>query len=610
MAKLATPVPPGAAGALVPVATRLLTPASRRPRPLPRIAVGALAVAEIATLAVAPSRGPLALLLHVVCKLAAALAACSLATWLEDRVYTSSLSRSAMARVGVAVALPLAAVAVLPLGAALFGAIALAAGDRGTLLLGLLCGCGWLGSAAIGSAVVVLLDALISALVPDFRSRVQLAILVLLGIAAGAAAGLSAGGRALAELARARATQPVAEDVMVGLGGDGLRGEQARQLLGLFGTPGFVAYFFGLAAVLVALPATLSACGKLADSVMERLHPLSLGFEEVSAGRLAVRVEEAGSRDFIKMGQGFNRMVQSLAQTMTDLDARNRELGGLHRAASRFVPVEFLELLDKGSLDKVARGDQIELDMSVLFADIRGFTTMAEAKGAASTFALINRYLGHVEPEIHRQGGFINDFAGDGIMALFHRGADSAVRASLGMLAAVQRLDRELEAEGRNPIRIGIGINSGRLMLGTIGGADRLSCTVVGDPVNLASRVESMTKLYGVRLLVTEHTRARLAEPASLAMREIDRVQAKGKREPVVLFEVLDGCPFAERETKLASREAFAAALEAYRAGRIDEARRNFEALAARPTLPSASTAAPLPRGRTSPPSRRASRSG
>jgi class 3 adenylate cyclase len=328
-----------------------------------------------------------------------------------------------------------------------------------------------------------------------------------------------------------------------------------------------------MAVALATLPAVLSATGKIADAVMERLHPLSTGFECVAQGDLHVRVEEKGSRDFVRISKGFNHMTTSLVQTLSNLDERNRELAELNEAAQRFVPFEFLKLLDRESLREVRRGDQVELEISVLFSDIRGFTPLAERLGPEATFRLINRYLGLMDPEIHSRGGFINDYLGDGIMALFHTGARDAVDAGVSMLRAVERLNTELGSEGADPIRVGIGLHTGRLMLGTIGGQQRLDCTVIGDPANLASRVEGMTKLYGARMLVTEDTIRALVDPERFPHRELDRVRAKGKTEAVTVYEVLDG---PMDEAKVETRRIFSQGLEAYRGGRFEEARLRF----------------------------------
>jgi hypothetical protein len=135
-----------------------------------------------------------------------------------------------------------------------------------------------------------------------------------------------------------------------------------------------------------------------------------------------------------------------------------------------------------------------------------------------------------------------------------------------------------LRAERKEPIlRIGIGVNTGRLMLGTIGGIERIKCGVIGDPVNLAARIETMTKAYGASLLISEHTYNRLADPSRYQIRPTDRVVVKGKTEPVTVYEVLDGLPEPEREAKLKGREPFTKAWQLFRAGKMKDALDGFE---------------------------------
>jgi len=129
---------------------------------------------------------------------------------------------------------------------------------------------------------------------------------------------------------------------------------------------------------------------------------------------------------------------------------------------------------------------------------------------------------------------------------------------------------------------MGLGIHSGPLTLGTIGAEDRLDCTVIGDTANLASRVESMTKLYGATLLITEATKKRLSSPCPFQLREVDLVQAKGKTEPIRIYEVVDAEPVEARERKRDSAAGFADALAAYRLGEFLAAKEGFAACAAR----------------------------
>ena len=169
-------------------------------------------------------------------------------------------------------------------------------------------------------------------------------------------------------------------------------------------------------------------------------------------------------------------------------------------------------------------------------------------------------------------------------MALIPTGSDAAVRAGLGMLGALESFNRaEQEACGsREPVRIGIGVNTGSLMLGTIGGSERLAHTVIGDSVNVASRVQSLTKLYAATFLISGSTHEGMADASSYQLRLLDRVVVKGRREPIPVWEVLDGRDPEATERKLAVREHFEKARLAYESRSFAMAERLFTECLAR----------------------------
>ncbi len=252
------------------------------------------------------------------------------------------------------------------------------------------------------------------------------------------------------------------------------------------------------------------------------------------------------------------------------------ELDFTNRAIRRFVPFEFLDLLDKPSVRDIRVGDQVELELTVLFCDIRSFTSLSECLTPEETIQLVNDFLAQVEPRIHRQGGFINTYTGDGLMALFHTDVDKALRGGIEMFSALERWNAERARNGKPEVAIGVGLHTGKVMLGTLGSGDRLDTNVIGDSVNLAARVEGMTKLYGAPLLVTEALVQRLAKPDAVLLREVDRVVAKGKQEAVVIYEVLDAQSEAVRRRKRQTLEQFSAGLADYRNGEFKEALRVF----------------------------------
>jgi len=241
-------------------------------------------------------------------------------------------------------------------------------------------------------------------------------------------------------------------------------------------------------------------------------------------------------------------------------------------ATSRFVPNQFLSFLGCDSIVGVKLGDAVELEMSILFSDIRDFTTLSEQMTPEENFKFINSYLSYMEPLIVENQGFIDKYIGDAIMALFSEGADDAVKAGIAMLHTLAEYNRERAAADDVQVQIGVGINTGSLMLGTVGGNSRMDGTVIGDAVNLASRIESLTKNYGVSLLITQQTFDRLTNPADYAIRVIDQVQVKGKSEWVTVYEVFDADLPEIKAGKLATLRLFAEALSLYNLKSFGEA--------------------------------------
>ncbi|MCL2933362.1 MAG: GAF domain-containing protein, partial [Trichodesmium sp. MAG_R03] len=252
------------------------------------------------------------------------------------------------------------------------------------------------------------------------------------------------------------------------------------------------------------------------------------------------------------------------------------QLFELNMAYERFVPKPFLEFLGKESIIDVELGDQVQLEMSVLFSDVRNFTTMSEAMTPDENFRFINEFLSSMEPAILENQGFIDKYIGDAIMALFSGDADNAVKAGISMLKRLNQYNQDRASSGDSPVRIGIGINTGLLMLGTVGSQNRMDGTVISDAVNLASRVESLTKNYGVSLLITEQTFLQLTQASNYAIRSIDTVKVKGKSQKVTVYEVFDADPPVVKEGKLTTLQQFKKAIFFYNSGQLLEAREMF----------------------------------
>jgi len=246
-------------------------------------------------------------------------------------------------------------------------------------------------------------------------------------------------------------------------------------------------------------------------------------------------------------------------------------------AYSRFVPKEFLKNLGRKNIADVQLGDNTEMTMSILFSDIRNFTTISEKMTPGENFKFINSYLEVMGPVIRKHHGFIDKYIGDAIMALYDRNADDAVSGAIEMLQKLVEYNEGRKRAGYFPIRIGIGINRGPLRIGTIGEQGRMEGTVIGDAVNIASRIEEMTKRYGSALLISDDTFRALQKPSNHYMRKIGRVEAKGKKEPVILWEVFDCDPPDLINYKLAIAPIFDEAVSLYMSDRFAEAQELFQ---------------------------------
>ncbi len=243
----------------------------------------------------------------------------------------------------------------------------------------------------------------------------------------------------------------------------------------------------------------------------------------------------------------------------------------VNEAIKRFVPSEFLTLLGKENIVSVQLGDNIAREMTVLFSDIRSFTSISEAMTPEENFRFINSYLKQVGPVVRQHRGFIDKYIGDAIMALFNEPED-AIAASVGMFRALEAWNTGRVQAGYPVVRTGIGIHTGDLMLGTIGEQNRMEGTVISDHVNLASRMEGLTKIYGVSLIISGTTLARLRDPASISFRTLDRVLVKGKQEPVTVIEVLNAESNEVRALKEKTAPLFSEAQQLYNGRQFEAA--------------------------------------
>jgi len=309
-------------------------------------------------------------------------------------------------------------------------------------------------------------------------------------------------------------------------------------------------------------------CRKLRETYPAHALPVMMLTAKNQVGDLVAGLA-AGANDYLTKPISKGEL---LARLKTHL-----YLSKINQAYGRFVPRQFLQFLNKESIVEVELGHQVQRQMSVVFADIRDFTSLSEQMTPEENFKFLNAFLSRMEPAIAEHNGFVDKYIGDAIMALFSQGADDALKASIEMLRRLDRYNQERQRYNKTVVEFGIGINTGTVMLGTVGGRNRMDSTAISDTVNVASRIERMTRIYSANLLISHHTFLELIDSNVYAMRVIDRVQVKGKVAYVSVYEVFDPDPPEQRAGKLASRTDFETGLALFYQERFAEAQKRFQ---------------------------------
>ena len=291
----------------------------------------------------------------------------------------------------------------------------------------------------------------------------------------------------------------------------------------------------------------------------------------------------------VQIGSGFEVFFFTLSlmshikrlQNETNLErdkkvVESQKLKNLNSQLRKFIPEQFLSYLGFNTLSAVKLGDCIEKEMSILFCDIRQFTNLSEALTPDENFKFLNSYLVRMEPQIIKNNGFIDKYIGDAIMALFES-SDDAVRAGLDILKELKVYNTHRAKSGYIPISLGVGINTGNLMLGIIGGDNRMETTVIGDTVNLASRIEKLTKRYSTPLLISRKTLFSIKNKQEFATRYIDNVKVAGKNIETEIFEVFNMDDEIVREDKIKYSNLFSKGLRYSKTGKKSEALKIFK---------------------------------
>lgn len=247
-------------------------------------------------------------------------------------------------------------------------------------------------------------------------------------------------------------------------------------------------------------------------------------------------------------------------------ESRDREeaIRVIHEVSQKFVPSEFIKSLGKARITEVSLGDLAEREVTVVFVDIRDFTTISENLSPKDNFLFVNGFNNRMGPIVRKNEGFIMQYLGDGFMALFPKGAQSALNASVEMHKVLQHYNEERASKKRRPVKIGVGMQNGNLIMGITGDTNRLDAAIISDTVNTAARIEGLSKHYGTSILLTKECKENLKNPDLFDFRYLGPVQVKGKQNSIYLYECINGDDFSLFKHKLNTMTSFNNAMNLY----------------------------------------------
>ena len=241
----------------------------------------------------------------------------------------------------------------------------------------------------------------------------------------------------------------------------------------------------------------------------------------------------SGANDYLSKPFAKNELLSRLRTHL--------KLKGIHNATSKFVPTEFLRSVGREHITEVVLGDHVEKKVTVLFSDIREYTTISEGMTPRQNFKFINSYVGKMGPLIQDNKGFVNHYLGDGILALFPHTPQQALQSAIEMNKTIHKYNRERVKEGYLPISVGMGLHTGPLVMGIIGDHKRNDTAIISDTVNAASRLEGLTKFYGAQIILSEASINDIENKELFGLRYLGRVKVKGKDNSLAIYECFDG---------------------------------------------------------------------
>ncbi|OCQ91220.1 adenylate cyclase [Nostoc sp. MBR 210] len=284
----------------------------------------------------------------------------------------------------------------------------------------------------------------------------------------------------------------------------------------------------------ISLVVSLVCAYILARRLSNPIRRLQTSAAQIASGDLQHRAEITNADEIGALANSFNEMSAALQSSFHKLQKTlvSFEL---------FVPNKFILAIAPQGIENIEVGIAVTRHITILFCDIRGYTSISEMMTPIEIFTFLNDYLACIGQVIDRSGGFIDKYIGDAVMALFDDdNTDGALKAAILMHQALDQFNQERMQKKLPKINIGIGLHRGEVVMGTVGFTGRIDSTVIGDAVNIASRIEGLTKQYGCKILVTEAVIESLSQPDLFSLKLVDQaVKLKGKDEAIAVYELL-----------------------------------------------------------------------
>jgi adenylate cyclase len=300
----------------------------------------------------------------------------------------------------------------------------------------------------------------------------------------------------------------------------------------------------------------------------------------ILAGKNAEQYSAAHLKLLVTLALQSSTAIESAMlyeKNIREVREREEAILRIHEVTKKFVPNEFIRSLGKETLTDVKLGDQAEKIVTVLFTDIRDFTTLSEKMTPEENFKFVSSFNARLGPIIRSHNGFINQYLGDSIMAIFPDNPLDALKAAVKMQRAVYELNEERISEGLPVLKAGIGMHTGSLIMGITGDEHRMDAATISDTVNTAARIEGLTKYYKSPLLLSGETIELITGQHSFHIRRLGSVRLKGKHKLLSIFECINGFSDSELEQKARTLDDFNIAMQAYQAQQFDEAVRLFQ---------------------------------